>query len=88
MNTPTTTMLRQGASGREMKKMAGSTTAVNLIATKSNGGTSAMPQSMTTKLKPQMVATRAARSESREFTRRMLAGLTMKHQQTLVHRTM
>jgi hypothetical protein len=88
MNTPTARMLRHGAFGRGMKKMAGSTTAVNRMATKSSGGTSAMPQSMTTKLKPQMVATRAARSESRVFTRRSLVPSRMKHQQTVVHATM
>jgi hypothetical protein len=88
MKTPTARMLRHGASGRRMKKMAGSTTAVNLIATKSSGGTSAMPQSMTTKLNPQMVATRAARSESRVFTSRSLVAMIMKHQQSKLHRSL
>ena len=68
MKTPTATIVRHGASGRRTKKTAGNTTAVNRIAAKSSGGTPSMPQSMTTKLKPQMVATRAARSESRRFT--------------------
>src|SRR6478736_7685426 len=68
MKTPTAAITRQGASGRATKRIAGKTTNVNRIATNSSGGTSSMPQSITTKLKPQMVATRAARSESRRFT--------------------
>ncbi len=84
MNTPTARMLRHGALGRGMKKIAGSTTAVKRIATKSSGGTSAMPQSMTTKLKPQMVATRAARRESRVFTVLSLGDPSMKHQRFFV----
>ena len=46
---------------------AGNTTTANRIAAKSSGGTPSMPQSMTTKLNPQIVATRAARRESRRF---------------------
>ena len=54
--------------GGGTKKIAGKTTTVNRIAANSSGGTPSIPQSITTKLKPQMVATRAARSESRRFT--------------------
>ena len=68
MKTPTAAITRHGASGRATKKIAGKTTNVNRIATNSSGGTPSIPQSMTTKLKPQIVATRAARSESRRFT--------------------
>ena len=70
MNSPTATTLRHGAAGRRTRKTAGTTTtAVKRIAANSSGGTPAMPQSMTTKLKPQIDATRAARRESRGFTR-------------------
>src|SRR4051812_42628181 len=68
MKTPTAAITRHGASGRATKKMAGKTTSTKRIATKSSGGTSRIPQSITTKLKPQMVATRAASRESRRFT--------------------
>jgi hypothetical protein len=65
MNTPTVATVRHGATGRGMKNTAGKTTNVKRIAAKSNGGTPCNPQLMTTKLKPQMVATIAAKSESR-----------------------
>ena len=69
MKTPTATMLRHGASGRLMKKMAGQHDGGEADRDEEQRRHPAMPQSMTTKLKPQMVATRAARSESRVFTR-------------------
>ncbi len=65
MNRPTAAIVCHGASGRRTRRTAGNTTTVNRIAAKSRGGTPSMPQSITTKLKPQIVATRAARSESR-----------------------
>lgn len=71
MNTPTARIVRQGAVGRRTSRTPGKTTGPNLIAANSSGGTSCIPQSITTKLKPQIVATRAARSESRVFTRQV-----------------
>ncbi len=68
--------------------MAGSRTAVNLTAAKSSGGTSAIPQSMTTKLKPQIVATRAARRESRVFTWVSLVARTVKDQRMVMRQIM
>ena len=47
-----------------------------------------MPQSMTTKLKPQIVATRAARRESRRFTHSSVPDVTMKHQRMILHLSM
>jgi len=67
MNPPTAASTRQDTSGRGSSSMAGNTTTANRIAAKSNGGTPSMPQSITTKLNPQIVATRAARRESRRF---------------------
>ena len=58
------------------------------MATNSSGGTSCIPQSMTTKLKPQIVATKAARSESRVFTLPSLVPITMKHQRILMRLSM
>lgn len=54
----------QLASGRGTTTTARATTAKR-IATNSSGGMPVMPQSMTTKLKPHIVATRAASSMSR-----------------------
>ncbi len=68
MNAPTPTSTRHGAFGRGTSRTAGKTTAANRMAAKRSGGTSCMPQWMTTKLKPQIVATMAASSESRRFT--------------------
>ena len=68
MKTPTAATVRHGADGRGTKNTAGSTTRVNRMAANSSGGTSCIPQSMTTKLKPHTVATSAASSESRPFT--------------------
>ncbi len=68
MNAPTAASVRHGRSGRGSRNTAGTSTTTKRIATKSRGGTPSMPQSMTTKLKPQIVATTAARSESRRFT--------------------
>ena len=68
MNRPTAATVRQGAAGRGTRKTAGSTTTVNRMATNRSGGTSCIPQSMTTKLKPHTVATSAASRESRPFT--------------------
>jgi hypothetical protein len=47
-----------------------------------------MPQSITTKLKPQMVATRAASSESRRDMRAILRRGTIKHQRIVMALTM
>src|SRR6478735_7401186 len=74
MKAPTAATTRQGAAGRATKKIAGKTTNTNRIATKRSGGIvrfpwPCIPQAITTKLKPQIVATRAARRESRRFTR-------------------
>ena len=71
--------VRHGAIGRRTKNTAGTTTIVKRMAANSNGGTPAIPQLMTTKLKPQMVATSAASMESREFILDSLPELSMKH---------
>ena len=65
MNAPTAATVRHGAFGLGTRKSAGSITTANRTATSTSGGTPSMPQSITTKLKPQMVATRAASRESR-----------------------
>ncbi len=64
MKRPTPTTVFQLASGRGTTTTARATTAKR-IATNSSGGMPVMPQSMTTKLKPHIVATRAAISMSR-----------------------
>ena len=52
---------------------------------KPGGGTPPIPQSITTKLKPQTPATRAASRQSRRFTRLSLTDMTRKHQRTILH---
>ncbi|GEP37869.1 hypothetical protein NPS01_15320 [Nocardioides psychrotolerans] len=84
MNDPTSAIVRQEASGRGTRRIAGSRTSRKRSARNSNGGTPSIPQSITTKLKPHTVATRAARRESRRFTRLSLVGETRKHQRVLL----
>jgi len=79
MNAPTAATMRKGTGGRGTKKQASETTEKR-IAANSSGGTVPMPQSMTTKLKPQRAATRMTRLVSRRFTRLTLAPPMMKHQ--------
>ncbi len=88
MNVPTARITRQVAFGRGRMNTAGMRTATNRMVTNSRGGTPLIPQSMTTKLKPQTVATRAARSESRTVTGVRLPSETMKHQQNVLHDSM
>ena len=57
---------------------------MNRTAANSSGGTPSIPQSITTKLKPHMVATRAASRESRRFTGSSLDARTMQHQQMIM----
>src|SRR6478672_3217583 len=64
MKRPTAATTRQGADGRRTTSAAGTTTAVKRTAAKRSGGTPCIPQSMTTKLNPQIVATAAASIES------------------------
>ena len=62
MNSPTAMTTRQDTDGRGTRNTAGSTTPVNRSARNSNGGTPSMPHWITTKLKPQIVATSVASS--------------------------
>ena len=88
MKTPTAATVRHGAEGRGTKKTAGSTTRVNRMAANSSGGTSCIPQSITTKLKPHTVATSAASSESRPFTRPAWPQRSRKHQRMIMRLSM
>ena len=88
MNAPTVATVRNGTGGRGTKKQAGTATTVNRIAANSSGGTDPIPQSMTTKLKPQSEATRTARSVSRRFTQPSLQDATIKHQRIFIPFTM
>ena len=81
MNAPTAATVRNGTGGRLTKKQATETTEKR-IAANSSGGTVPMPQSMTTKLKPQRVATVTTRRVSRRFMQLTLRRRTMKHQRT------
>lgn len=92
MNAPTATTVRHGTGGRGTRNTAGRTTAVNRSARNSSGGTPGMPQSMTTKLKPQTMATRVARSAWRRLRDAVmpasLDARIVKHQRLDLHRSM
>ena len=85
MNSPTVTTVRHGAAGRGTKKIAGTRTAENRSATKRSGGTPSIPQSMTTKLKPQIAATNEARAACRGVMQASLGAIIVKHQRILLH---
>ena len=87
MNAPTAATVRNGTGGRFTNKQATETTEKR-IAANSSGGTVPMPQSMTTKLKPQRVATVTTRRVSRRFMRLTLRRQTMKYQRMILPLTM
>jgi len=82
MNTPMRTTFFQPIPGGRTRNTAGMATRMNRIVVNSSGGMAARPASMTTKLEPQMIATRMARTVSLGFTLATMTFRTQNHQQT------